>query len=66
MSTDRKYTIKDIQKALEYFEKKALQVNVELFFDHLGRLIIKGGGDTATIYDSEAAKFPELTKTDRL
>lgn len=64
--SDRKYPIKDIQKALEHFDKKALQVNVELGFDHLGRLILKGGGDTVTVYDADAAKYPELTRTDRL
>lgn len=66
MSAERKYAIKDIQKAMEYFDKKAIQVNVMLSFDHLGRLIVQGGGDTVTIYDAETAKFPELTKTDRL
>lgn len=63
---ERKYSIKDLQKALEYFDKKALQLNVEITFDHLSRLILKGGGDTVTIYDAEASKFPDLTKTDRL
>lgn len=66
-----KYTIADIEKGIEFLKKHCMAVYVELEFDELGRLTLRGG-DLAgnrvliTIFDESTNKMPELTRTERL
>lgn len=66
MNEEHKYPIKDIEKALQHFTKNELALNVRISFDHLGRMLIQAGSSTVTIYDADSAKYPDLTRTDRL
>lgn len=66
-----KYTIKDIEKGIEFLKKHCAAVYVEIDFDERGRLLMKGGDLSGnriliTIFVEEAQKMPELTRTERL
>lgn len=67
----KKYTIKDIEKAINFLKKNCQSEIVAFEFDERGRLLLKasdlaGNAVTVIVFDEAAAKFPEITKTERL
>lgn len=67
---DGKFTIKDIEKALDFL-KKAGQIYVRVEFDELGRLCMHGsdiGGSAVkiTVFDESTQKMAEIQRTERL
>lgn len=66
-----KYTIKDIEKGIEYLKSNCSAVYVIVEIDQLGRLELKGSdiaGNRITIiiYDEATTKMPEVIRTERL
>lgn len=66
MNEERKYSIKDLEKALEHFKKQEFAMSIRLEFDHLGRILLRAGDSLVTIYEESSSKYPEVTKTQRL
>lgn len=66
-----KFTIKEIEKAMDYLRKECAAELVSLEVDHQGVLILSGvsiGGDAVTIkiYNDQVNSFAKVTKTERL
>lgn len=66
-----KYTVKDIEKGLDYLKKQCQAVYVRIEFDELGRLYMHGNALDGNaikiiIYDESTTKMAEVTRTDRL
>lgn len=67
-----KYDVKDLTRTLEYLKKNGDPAQIEVKFDHMERMIlsffdsIQSEGVTITLYPSESAKMPDVTRTTRL
>jgi hypothetical protein len=66
-----KYTIKDLDKALDYLKKQCQNEYVRIEIDELNRLYmhgsdLSGGSIKIIVYDESTAKMPDVTKTERL
>jgi hypothetical protein len=67
----KKFTISDIEKALNYLKKNYSAAYVVIDFDERDRMLMKatdmsGNAVVITIFDESTAKFPELSRTERL
>ena len=67
---ENKFSITEVEKAVEYFKKKVQAAEVLMKFDDMGRLIMEatdpsGQRVTIRLFDMEAKMFPEITKTER-
>ena len=66
-----KFTITDIEKAIEYIKKHCHAEYIRLEFDERNRLLIKatdlgGSSITITVFEESTQKMAEVTRTDRL